>query len=174
MRSPIVLLMFVKLMFAAGAFGQDATVTFYSAGSVARALLHAEATFGVRSHPPFCGFVFDGDRRLGLMQGGRFMTVHVPAGPHIFARASIGSSRRPATRATLTLTAEAGRQYFVQLAQTDKGFSFVQLPFQRLDRVDCETARKEASRARPVGPKRVDKEFRASLDTAAEFPACRP
>jgi hypothetical protein len=94
------------LLFGSAALGQDATATFYSAGSTGKALLHAEGTFGTYYKRPFVGFLFDGEQRLGLLQPGRFMTIHITPGEHSFAPGSGSSSKRPSDKVLLPLTVE--------------------------------------------------------------------
>jgi len=157
------------LLFGGVGFGQDATVTFYSTGSMGKALLHAEVTMGAYYKRPFFGFLFDGEKRLGLLQPGRFMTLHLPGGPHTFSPASAWSVKHPSKKVLLPLTLEQGKQYFVQLTQTTKGF----MPFQHVTQVDCETARQEASGTEPIKAKRVENGVRETLESAAYFPNCK-
>jgi len=168
-RSQAMRYLITILLFGSAGLGQDATVTFYSAGSMGKALLKAEATVGSYYKRPFVGFLFDDEHRLGLLQPGRFMTLHLPGGPHTFSPASAGSVKHPSEKVRLPLTLEPGKKYFVQLTQTTKGF----MPFQHIRQVDCEIARQEASGTEPIKAKRVENGVRDRLESAAYFANCK-
>jgi hypothetical protein len=162
------------LLFGSSGFGQDAVVTFYSPGSLGKAVLKASATLGYPSKVPFAGYVFDGERRLCFLQPGRFMTLRLKAGPHTFATAAMTwTTSRSSDKVFLPLTLESGEQYFVQMTQNNKGFYIVQVPFQHIAQVDCAKARQEASGTEPIKAKRVEKEVRDSLENVSYFPKCK-
>jgi len=173
MKKTFAMMLCILVPMAAAFAAPDATVTFYSTGSLFHAALKAGATLGYPGKAPFTGFVFDGDRRLGLMQPGRFMTLHLPPGPHTFAPATMRSTKRHSEKTQLPVTLEPGKQYFVRLNQTIRGFYVVQIPIQHFEQVDCETAREEASGTEPIKAKRVEKDVRGSLENVAYFPSCK-
>jgi hypothetical protein len=165
--------LFSILFLATSGFGQEALATFYSTGSAGKeALKTLRGEFGVPGEYGFMGWVFDGDRRLAVMQRGRFMTLHLPPGQHTFAPGNAWSAKHPSQKVLLSVTLEAGGRYFLRLSETHKGVWALQIPFQHIEQVACETARQEASKTEPIKAKRVEKEVRSSLENSVYFPNC--
>lgn len=155
-----------------GAQCQTATVTFYSPGTMAKAVGRAEITAGTIVHEPFFGWVFDGDQRISNLQRGHFVTVQIPSGHHVFSASY--SSKHPANNALLPVELEAGKQYFIELHGKHYGALFVEAKFVgSLQEKSCEDAYDQASGFQPVPGKWVAKESRPNLVNALYFPNCK-
>jgi hypothetical protein len=161
------------LLLVNAALAQEATVTFYSTGSALKAAIRSGVTFGYPGTVPFTGYLFDGDHRLCLIEPGRFMTVTMEAGSHVFSPSSLWKGKHPSEKVRIAVTLEPGKHYFVRLSQNNKGFYVVQIPFQHITEVDCGASRQEASSTEPIKAKRVEIEFRDKLQNVAYFPSCK-
>ena len=151
---------------ASGAESTEATVTFYSAGS----LLHSALPF-TTTHV-FQGCIFEGDKNLACITWLRYAVVKLAPGLHVFS-ASL-SERHGAANSQTTLVLEAGKSYFLRTIDkhkvdwvvpttlhSDKGF---------LEAVSCEVAAEETADFAPAGVPIAGKDWaRRPRDGA---PAC--
>jgi hypothetical protein len=163
------LLLMMLARFSANA--QEATVTFYTNGSVL-----ATATPG-NKHGIFAGSIFDGDLALFRFQGhgfeknqDRFVTVTLPPGPHNFA-ASYSKDASHDTHVTLVL--EAGSHYFLRANAEAKGIVIIGSETGILNEVDCNIAHQEIGKGKALVPRRVAPSVQATTSSSEPLPSCQ-
>src|SRR5580692_7967625 len=113
------------------ASAQEATVTFYAGGQVSKLLLPASKT------AVFGGYIFDDQKAITAIWRSHYITVRLPAGPHVFSAST--NSKHPAKNSQLPLTLEADKSYFVRAETEVNGIVVVASEKGRLDVVPCET-----------------------------------
>ncbi len=165
---------FAILLLATCVFAQDASVTFYSAGSSGKTKLKLAVTLNAPGKNPFIGSVLDDGKIMAFLEPGRFITLRFSPGEHVFSvRGQGGRQRSPSEKERLPLVLEADHQYFARLTGAHKGFYTVVFFQGFVAQVDCETARQEASGTEPIKVKHVVKEVRDKLENVAYFPNCK-
>jgi hypothetical protein len=143
---------------------QDAEVTFYSNGNPFTTVAsHAD-------HAMFVGTLFDGEQPIGFLQPKRFLTIHLPTGPHVFSGSL--SRKKPDRRAQLPLVLTPGENYFVRAQMESRGI-IVTLEKDRLDSVSCQVAHEEAETERPTDPRRVERAMRDRIAPVVSLPPCK-
>jgi hypothetical protein len=142
----------------------DATVTFYSGGSLPQTGLPG-SKHGVFAH----GAIFDGEQRLAVLRRRKFVTIRFAPGEHIFSASYSG--KHPATNSHLSLTLEPEKNYFVRAESESKGIVVVEFQKGRLDSVGCEDAHAELTKADALEKKHVSAAVIDRLLTS--FPACQ-
>jgi hypothetical protein len=105
------------------------------------------------THIPLRGKLFDGDRRVADFTPGRFLTLNVPAGVHVF---SVGL-RHPQSDASLSLVVKAGERSCVRL--TEKYLNLIVIPTGFVtgfvEEVNCNDAKKETEGSKAIETKHV-------------------
>lgn len=155
--------------FAAVAQSTDATVTFYAHGSFWTSGLPGS------KHSLFVGKIFDGSNPLlsfheGLVtKNNRFVTLHLPAGPHDFAAAD---GNAPKSEVHIPITLEAGKQYFFRAQDESSGIVVVTWTKARLDQVTCREAQTDAPEAKPLKPKHSTPALASSRVDLLTMPGC--
>jgi hypothetical protein len=147
---------------------QDATVVFYSHGSV------WATGVPLTDNGIFGGSIYDGDRKLFtfrdsyFVHNNRTLILHLPAGPHVFsARWSDHPSRK-----TLSLTLEPGQVYFLRAQSESRGFIEVEWERGRLDQVTCAVATEETKNAKVIRDKGISKATFRNVSKDQALPAC--
>jgi len=152
-----------SLVLMAAAAPQDAEVTFYSNHSVLAAGIPG-AKYG------FDGAIFDGQRRIAVIRHGRFLTLHLPLGSHIFS-ASL-SGKHPAANSQLSLELVENGKYFIRAKAESRGVIVIDSPKGQLDQVNCQIAHQEGEGTHPLEEKHVSSEVRTAMATATTMPPC--
>ena len=151
------------------AFGEDATVTFYTHGSQIKTGLPGSKS-GI-----FWGTIYDGNQRLFSFYEGfvpknnRFIIVRLPAGPHDF---SASFDRHPSRKYHTLISLEPGKQYFFRAQSESRGIVIVESESGRLDQTTCQAAKDEATDARPLEPKHPSQALSLIRVPAASMPSC--
>lgn len=150
---------------------QTGKVTFYCDGDTVKDSLKR----GVEpvGRGPFPGWLYDGNERLAHFEAGRFITLRIEPGPHLFSAS--GSSKNPASR-VLPLVITSGSNYCVRLsAQYENWIVLPLYSYQgRIEQVACDQAIKQAGKTKPLKRGRIDKAAQDKLDPVQEFPKDQP
>ncbi len=157
------------------AHAQDATVTFYSHGSI--------WTSGIpgTKHDVYLGGIFDGKQELFwfhdrfFAHNNRYLTLHLPSGPHSFGASN---GKRPEAREMLDVVLEAGNIYFIRAQGESAGIPGVfEIQHGRLDLMTCAEAQTELEKAKMLKDKSLSKYTRAHQATLVvdetSPPACK-
>lgn len=142
---------------------QEAEVTFYSNASVLSGALP------YTRHAAFYGAIFDGSNRLAVITHGRFLTLRLAPGRHIFSASF--SRKHPAKNSQLILNLSPGKQYYIRADAEYKGVVLV-LMKGRLAQVSCQLAHQEAGATKPLQQKRIAPNARAEVLASASMPPC--
>ena len=161
-------LVFGSLFIAAPCIAQTAKVTFYS-HTMTRKEAAKVLTVPVGTEP-FCGWIYDMDKKLANLWTAKFVTFSFDPGKHTFS-----SSKQPdkSPKSALELDLQKGETYCVRV--TMKYENTVVLPLMafsqaRFTQIPCAQAKQEAQRLKPLAKKRVDKIALANWDSSQEFP----
>jgi hypothetical protein len=143
---------------------QDVEVTFYSGGSQ-----WADASPATNSGA-FTGYLFDGRELLTGIGAHRFVTLRLPAGPHVFSASLNGT--HPANNSALPMTLVEGQRYFIRALLEIRGVAPLVFSKGHLDEVSCDVAHHDADKAKPVEYKHVAKSWRGKMVDGSSLPAC--
>lgn len=144
---------------------QYAEVTFYSNASI----LKIELPYS--KHAFFYGEIFDGQTKIATMRHGRFLTLHLSPGAHVFSASFSG--RHPAKNSQLSLNLVVGQSYFIRAEGEYKNFVYFELGKGRLDEVSCATAHAEAGDTKPLKEKHIAKSARSETVALTSMPPCQ-
>jgi len=163
-------ILFASMATVVVAQAPDATVTFYSKGSMLTSGLPGT------KHGIFYGSIFDGNQRLVtfyegvFIKNGRFLTVHLPVGEHNFIATN---SKQPKNEQRNPTLLEAGKHYFFRAQNESSGIVILEWEKARLDQVSCEVAQEEASRAKPLHPKLPPTSLATMRVSIEAIPSCQ-
>jgi hypothetical protein len=143
---------------------QDAEVTFYSGGSYWVTGLPGD------KHGNFFGAIFDGQERIAVLRRGRFFTMHMRPGQHVFSGSLSG--KHPAKNSQLALDLLENGQYFIRAESDARGIGVVDSTKGILTPVSCQIAEQETVGKKPLEAKHVSKNAMSRLLDVNSVPAC--
>jgi hypothetical protein len=150
---------------------QTGKVTFYSDALPVKDAIRVGVVPAGKA--PFPGWLYDGNQRLAHFSVGRFITLRLEPGTHLFSASS--SSKKPASRG-LQLEISSGGNYCVRLSS--QYVNWVVVPVQsyqgRIEQVPCGKAIEEAGKTKPLDKGRVEKAAQDKLDPSQAFPKEQP
>ena len=145
---------------------QEATVTFYSGGSI----FHGVLPF--TNNDVFQGCIFELKAQLACISWRRYAVVKLPPGMHVFS-ASL-SDKHGAVNSQTPLLLEAGKTYYLRTTDKHVKISAVPVPIGMvpvvvpttlhpvkgfLELVSCEVAAKDTADFAPAGARIADKDW---------------
>lgn len=166
MRARTLVWLAIFVFAAMPALTQDGTVSFYSNGLMAIQLVPLPTP---AKHAAFLGCIFNGEQKIGFVQPGHFLTLHLSPGHYTFSASM--SCKHPAKNSQLPVDLTENVSYFIRVqevitpipGQPDRG---------RLDQVTCMVAHEEAGKAKPTNSKHIAQDFRDRIASTSLLPDC--
>ena len=120
------------------------------------------------SKAAFRGKIYDEDQELALLQGNRFTTFDLSAGPHTFS-ANWWVTTGPAGGPHIYMNLLPEHHYYIRTEFKEVGFGGTEI---LIHEIMCDDAKISASHVKPLEQKHLRPAGRAAFIAETSFPLC--